>query len=86
MTDKRKKSIGAFLKWVLASKKSDGTPRATSIEEALVWTKAYFDRARDNDFLMAREGTRSGSHAHWKCDLDFLLSEKGRIHVIEKTG
>jgi uncharacterized protein YdaU (DUF1376 family) len=86
MTDKRKKSIGSFLTWVLASKKSDGTPRATNVEEALVWTKAYFDRARDNDFLMARDGTRSGSHANWRCDLDFLLSEKGRIHVIEKTG
>lgn len=85
-TDKRKRSINAFVKWVLASKKSDGTARATNVEEALTWIKAYFDRARDNDFLMARDGTRSGSHSNWKCDLDFLLSEKGRVHVIEKTG
>jgi uncharacterized protein YdaU (DUF1376 family) len=85
-TDKRKRSINAFVKWVLASKKSDGTPRATNVDEALTWIKAYFDRARDNDFLMARDGTRSGSHSNWKCDLDFLLSEKGRVHVIEKTG
>lgn len=86
MTEKRKKLIAAFIAWVQESKKSDGTPRATNVDEALVWTRAYFDRARDNDFLMARDGTRSGSHANWKCDLEFLLSEKGRVHVIEKTG
>jgi hypothetical protein len=33
---------------------------------------------------MGRTG-RQGEHANWQCDLDFLLTEKGMKHVIEKT-
>jgi hypothetical protein len=54
-------------------------------QEALGWFRDYFDRARDNDFLMGRT-PRTGEHANWKCDLDFLLTDKGMRHVIEKTG
>jgi hypothetical protein len=28
---------------------------------------------------------RSGAHANWRCDIDFLLTDKGMRHVIEKT-
>lgn len=84
LSESRKKSIGTFWKWVLTSKKSDGTPRATDKAGALEWISAYFDRARDNDFLMGRSG-RSGDHSTWTCDLDFLLTERGKKHVIERT-
>lgn len=84
MTDKRRKAMTAFWRWVLTSKKSDGTRRATSAEETLVWIRGYFGRATENDFLMGR-APRSDGHTSWQCDLDFLLTEKGKKHVIEKT-
>lgn len=84
MSDSRKKAIGTFWKWVLTSKKSDGKLRAENSEQALSWISAYFNRARDNDFLMGRN-QQTGAHANWQCDLDFLLTEKGKRHVIEKT-
>lgn len=40
--------------------------------------------ARDNDFLMGR-GHKAPGHESWACDLDFLLTDKGKRHVIEKT-
>jgi len=85
LTDKRKKSIGSFCRWVLTSKKSNGERRAQTGDEAVNWIRSYFERARDNDFLMGR-GARSSGHEGWRCDIDFLLSEKGKLQVIEKTG
>jgi hypothetical protein len=83
-TDKRRKDVRKVWNWVLTSKKSDGMPRATTGDEAMTWLRGYFDRARENDFLMGR-GYRSAEHAGWKCDFDFLLTERGMKHVIEKT-
>lgn len=80
----RKKHIASFWKFVLTSKRSDGTPRATDAESALLWIRAYFSRARENDFLMGR-GAKATGHEGWTCSIDFLMSEKGRIQVIEKT-
>ena len=84
MTDQRRRAVAAFWRFVLTSKRSDGTPRATTAAEALDWIGGYFARARDNDFLMGRGG-RAAGHESWQCDFDFLLSEKGKKHVIEKT-
>lgn len=84
MNDNRRKAISAFWRFVLTSKKSDGTPRATNAEEAMAWIRGYFGRARDNDFLMGR-GHKAPGHEGWQCDFDFLLTEKGKKHVIEKT-
>lgn len=84
MNDARRKAIRKLWQWVLTSKKTDNTPRAETAEQALEWIRGYFTRARDNDFLMGR-GMRSGEHANWQCDLDFLLTDKGMKHVIEKT-
>lgn len=84
LTDKRKKAIGSFCRWVLTSKKPDGQRRAHTSDEAVTWIRSYFDRARDNDFLMGR-GSKSAGHENWECDIDFLLSEKGMKQVIEKT-
>jgi hypothetical protein len=79
MNIKRQKAIGTFWKWVLTSKRGDGSPRAQDAEQALNWIGEYFRRASGNDFLMGRSG------GTWTADLDFLLSEKGKIQVIEKT-
>lgn len=84
MGDARKRAIKTFWVWVFESKKSDGTPRAATAEQALAWIRDYFDRARQNDWLMGRSAKGSG-HEKWECDLDFLMTEKGKKHVIEKT-
>jgi hypothetical protein len=83
-TEPRKRALKAFWGWVFTSKKSDGNPRAVTVDQALTWIRGYFDRANSNDFLMGR-GHRSNDHANWQCDFDFLLTEKGKKHVIEKT-
>lgn len=85
MDEKRKKSMRGFWEWVLSSKKSDGTARAETVEEALTWIAAYFERVRLNDFLMGR-GSKAPGHEGWRCDFDFLLTDKGKKHVIEKTA
>ena len=81
---KRRRTASAFWRWVLTSKKSNGYRRATGRAEAMSWIREFFERADLNDFLMGR-GFRSGEHQNWVCDFDFLMSEKGRKHVIEKT-
>lgn len=83
-SESRRKAVKKFWVWVLTSKKSDGTPRAETAEEALLWIASYFARAGQNDFLMGRT-PRSVEHAGWTCDFDFLLTEKGMRQVIEKT-
>ena len=84
MTDSRRRALRKTWGWVLSSTKSDGSRRATTAEEALEWLRGYFVRASENDFLMGRTA-RQGEHAGWRCDLDFLLTERGMKHVIEKT-
>ena len=83
-TKARVKAIRKVWDWVLASKKPDGSRRAETPEQALVWFESYFDRTRSNDFLMGVT-PRTGEHANWQCDLDFLLTDRGMKHVIEKT-
>jgi hypothetical protein len=85
MSPSRQKALRKFWGWVLSSKKSDGNRRASTAMEALAWIDSYFVRAADNDFLMGRT-PRGGEHANWRCDIDFLLSEKGMKQVIEKTA
>jgi len=84
ISEKRKKAISSFWKWVLTSTRMDGVRRATTGEQAVLWIKSYFERARDNDFLMGR-GIKAAGHEGWECDLDFLMTEKGMKQVIEKT-
>ena len=80
----RKEATAAFWRWVFTSSKSDGSKRASTADEALAWITSYFERARANDFLMGRTA-RGESHSGWRCDFDFLLTEKGKKQVIEKT-
>lgn len=84
MPASRQKAMRKVWGWVLSSTKSDGTRRATTAEEALRWLDGYFVRASQNDFLMGRT-PRSAEHANWRCDLDFLLTDRGMKHVIEGT-
>lgn len=84
MSEARQKAIRGFWRWVLTSKKTDGTPRAQTTDQALTWIGSYFQRTNANDFLMGRRSAGQG-HSNWRCDFDFLLTEKGKRHVIEKT-
>lgn len=84
-TEKRKTAMRAFWRWVLTSTKSDGQPRANDADQALTWIGQYFTRASANDFLMGRS-RRGEGHEAWRADFDFLLTERGRKHVIEKTA
>jgi hypothetical protein len=81
----RQKAMRSLWGWVLSSRKSDGGRRAETAEQALDWLRNYFRRASENDFLMGRT-QRGAEHANWRCDLDFLLTEKGLKQVIEKTS
>lgn len=83
-TKDRVKAIRRTWEWVLTTNRPDGTPRATTAKEALEWFRDYFERASVNDFLMGRTPKR-GEHESWKCDLDFLLTDRGMKHVIERT-
>jgi hypothetical protein len=83
-SDERKRKVKSFWTWALSSKKSDGTPRAANPQQALEWIRSYFIRASENDFLMGRTA-RSADHRNWKCDLEYLMTDRGRRQVIEKT-
>jgi hypothetical protein len=85
MDDSRKKLIANRWKWVLSSTKTDGSRRAESAKQAVDWFRDFFELTRENDFLMGRT-PRVNGHANWKCDIDFLMSDKGLKQVLEKTG
>lgn len=83
-TQGRQRAMKRMWTWVLTSTKGDGARRAETSQQALAWFRTYFAHARENDFLMGRT-PRTGSHAGWRCDLDFLLSDAGMKQVVEKT-
>lgn len=84
LKDGRRGKIRDTWRWVLTSKRPDGARRAKDGAEAMEWFGSFFTRANENDFLMGRVGRKAG-HENWQCDLDFLLTERGMKHVIEKT-
>lgn len=83
-TKDRTRALAKAWTFALQSRRADGSRRAETTEQALQWFRDYFARAAQNDFLMGRT-PRSGEHANWRCDLDFLLTDRGMKHVIEKT-
>lgn len=85
MDKAREKAIRERWQWVLSSTKPDGTRRATTADEAFEWFRSYFLRARENDFLMGRT-PRSGEHANWKPDIEYLMKSSGLKQVLEKTA
>jgi hypothetical protein len=84
LDDARVKAIRERWNWVFTTFKPDGTRRAETPEQAEEWFKSYFERARDNAFLMGKTA-KSGEHINWKCDIDFLMTTKGLKQVIEKS-
>lgn len=80
----RQKAMRSLWGWVLSSRKTDGTPRATNGDEAMSWVQSYFRRASENDFVMGRTKPGAG-HEGWVADFDFVISKKGLKQVIEKT-
>jgi uncharacterized protein YdaU (DUF1376 family) len=85
MNDSRGRLITSRWRWVLTSKKPDGTRRAESPEEAMAWLRQFFEFARQNDFIMGR-GYRDPKHSNWQADIEYLLSDRGLKQVVEKTG
>lgn len=84
MDKEREQAIRDFWDWVMTTKRPGGAPRATNEQEALEWTRDYFNRARGNDFIMGR-GPKSPGHESWRCPIEYLLSAKGMKKVIEET-
>lgn len=82
--ESRNKAIRNFWVWVLTSKKSDGSPRATNAGEAITWIREYFARAAENDFIAGRV-ERSEKHRNWSAGIDYLLTDAGKLQVIERT-
>lgn len=82
--DRRKRSLHSFWRWVLTSRTIDGQRRATNGTQAMEYVRGYFAQAAESDFLMGR--TRPGAgHEAWRADIDFLVSEKGKRQVLERT-
>lgn len=84
MDKAREKAIRDRWAWVLTSNRPDGSRRAENVQQGLDWFREYFGRTRDNDFLMGRT-PRSGEHANWRPDIEFLCKSQGLKHVLEKT-
>ncbi len=80
----RRRAIAAMWAWVLTSTRSDGTRRAVNSEQGVEWFRGYFERVTHNDFLMGKTA-KSGSHANWRCDIDYLMTAAGMKQVLEKT-
>lgn len=85
LTDARRRALAKRWRWLFTSRRDDGSMRATTRQEAQDWFREFFDRARDSDWLMGR-GARAKGHESWQCDLDFLLSDRGLLAVVEKTA
>jgi hypothetical protein len=82
--DARCKAMRELWGWVLSSRREDGTRRASNGDEAMGWVRSFFALASENDFVMGRT-PRSGEHANWRADLDYLLTPRGIRRVVEKT-
>lgn len=84
VTDKRKRETPKFWRWVMTSNRVDGTRRAETAMQGLEFIRSYFERAKENDFVMGRTPKAKG-HEGWEAGFDYLISEPGRIQVVEKT-
>lgn len=83
-TKKRIEAMRKRWQWVLTERRQDGTTRGSTAAEAMDWFTRFFERATHNDFIMGRTPPSPG-HESWRADLDFLLSDKGLVQVLEKT-
>jgi hypothetical protein len=81
-TKDRSRAMSARWKWVFEDVRDDGTCRAATRAEALDWFARYFTKAWQDDHLAGRSN-RGAGHERWRCDLDFLLTDKALKRVIE---
>jgi hypothetical protein len=81
-TKDRRSAMSARWQWLFQDVRDDGTRRATTQDEALDWFARYFAKAWEDDHLAGRSPRGTG-HEHWRCDLDFLLTDKGLKRIIE---
>lgn len=79
----RTEALDEYWTWLLASTRVDGSRRASTASEALAWTRAFFERARGDDWVMGRAG-RGPGHENWEADLAYVIGDKVRTRVIEK--
>lgn len=80
---KRKEAMDAMWYFVLTSIRGDGNRRAQTEEEALEWLREYFGRVRRIGWMMGTDTGRSGPHAGWRADFDYLVAERAWPKVIE---
>lgn len=73
----RKALISEAWRFAFTQPKSDGTPRATTSEEAIDWFRRFFKKVQTIDWMMGRTG------AGRRSTFDYLLSDRGRTKVIE---
>jgi hypothetical protein len=82
LAKKRKATITGAWRFVFTQPRADGSPRATTQDEAVAWFREFFEAVRGIGWLMG-EGTPRPGHENWKCSIDYLLSERGLTRVIE---
>lgn len=79
VTDKRRKAIRA--RWLADVKNPDERKRTDSLE---YWRRYFvFCRTGVEFFKQAASGENKGSHAGWRPDFDFLMTEKTWLGVKE---
>lgn len=74
---KRKRLMDAMWLRIFTERRSDGSVRATTEEEALAWLRAYFKRARRSDWMMGRSNPDRGP-VHF----DYLVAERAWDKVV----
>lgn len=74
---KRKRLMDAMWLRIFTERRSDGSVRATTEEEALNWLRAYFRRARRSDWMMGRSNPDRGP-----VTFDYLVAERAWDKVV----
>jgi len=74
---KRKRLMDAMWLRIFTERRSDGSVRATTEDEALAWLRAYFKRARRSDWMMGRSNPERGP-----VTFDYLVAERAWDKVV----
>lgn len=77
--------IEALWEWVLNSRRSDGTRRATSAGEAMLWIGGYFERVRDDDVAMGR-AVDPNYPPGWRATFDYVIGDTGRRQIASRKA
>ncbi|MDQ3270762.1 MAG: DNA-binding protein [Pseudomonadota bacterium] len=74
---KNAEAMRARWRWVLTAKKKDGTPYASTSEQAVAWFARFFGYVEKSDFLSGRSGKWTG------CDLGWLMKADNFAKVVQ---